>query len=63
MIVKGCIISTQPDFYIVTVAGGKRYKARSIRGCFKAANGRMPKGEKELGRFIKKVVYGEGEGQ
>lgn len=52
--IKGARVSTNPDYYIVTV-GKKRYKAYSLRGCFRAANGRWPK-EGELDQFLKMVV-------
>lgn len=59
MIIQGAVISTLPNWYIVTV-GKKRYKAQTLRACFKAANGRMPKNDKEMDRFLKKVAYGGG---
>ena len=52
--VKGARISTYPDYYIVTV-GKKRYKAHTLRGCFKAVNGRWPK-EGELDKFVELVA-------
>jgi len=52
--IKGAPISTYPDHYIVMVEN-KRYKAYSLRGCFKAANGRWPR-EGELDKFIELVT-------
>ena len=56
MTIKGGQLSTLPDYFIVTV-GKKRYKAYSLRDCFKAANGRWPlKGE--LDKFIDSIARG-----
>lgn len=55
--IRGAIISTQPDYYLVRV-GKKLYRAFSLRGCFKAANGRWP-GKGELDQFIKLVTKEE----
>jgi len=54
IMIKGATINTYPGYYIVTV-GNKRYKAHSLRGCFKAANGRWPR-EGELDKFIELVA-------
>ena len=58
--IKGCQLKTRPeeDDYIVTV-GKKQFKCHTIRGCFKAANGRWPEDQAELDKFIDLVVYGE----
>lgn len=53
--IKGARISTYPDHYIIIV-GKKRYRAYSIRGCFKAANGRWPRNKAELDKFIELVA-------
>lgn len=60
MSIRGCQISTRPeqDDYIATV-DGKQYRCHSIRGCFKAANGRWPKDLEETNRFIEICVHGK----
>ena len=57
--IKGCQIRVQPDSgdYIVTV-GQKKYRCHTLRGCFKAANGRWPEAG-ELDKFLDLVAYGE----
>ena len=63
MTIKGCEFHTRPetDDYLAVV-NGKKYKCSTIRGCFKAANGRWPKDQAELDKFINLVVYGNEKG-
>lgn len=57
--IKGCQIQVRPDDgdYIATV-GRKKYRCHTIRGCFKAANGRWPRSPEELDQFIQLVAMG-----
>lgn len=57
--IKGAVISTRPETgdYVVTV-GKKKYLAHTLRGCFKAANGRWPK-DNEMDQFIELIAKGD----
>jgi len=56
---KGCHFHIRPetDDYIAEV-DGKQYRCHSIRGIFKAANGRWPKDLEETNKFIEISIRG-----
>ena len=60
--IRGCEFHTRPetDDYLAVV-NGKKYKCSTIRGCFKAANGRWPKDLEEVNQFIELSVRGKSE--
>lgn len=57
--IRGCNWRTSPeeDDYIAEV-DGKKFKCHSIRGIFKAANGRWPDSLEEVNEFIEISVRG-----
>ncbi len=57
--IKGCSVRVRPEEgdYIATV-GKKKFLCHTIRGCFKAANGRWPEDQEEVDQFIELVVKG-----